>query len=748
MRLILAVLLALPLASAAWAAGPKDGPDDAVLRQAANSLVQVIASGCSGEEPARAGSGFAIGKGGPFVTDLHVVAGCTDYLIRRQNDYAWTATLVRVLKARDLALLKVDPPPTEIPGLQISAATPSHDERLDVIGYPLGLSAYDSAELSVGIATETTPQLQYALDDQASAELQSTGYPAPDTDVVRVNGSLEPGDSGAPVIDWQGNVAAVGDGGLERGTVGIAWATQPQYVKELEDSNDSLSVASLGSASVQFAVAIPQTVVQTAAQTAANTLNCGALSLERRRDVKAGKLIKTTDDPVKLRDLLLNLIGAQVAQFDNDEFTIWTEPKKSGAGIALPKGLSIEAGTDHCTVRTAVPNIDYVIALTPLSPDAASSEWQIEANRQEWLAVHRMLAAANTNQLLLDRKFSVPRRFRNGGIVIRQMLTGQSKDGRPVRVFTNDLSGRGAFVSVSVVNRDAKADPSQMTAAEQSAWAQGLLAVNLTALPPVAEDAAAAAQSSGGTAPENSEMVWPGPRNYPWTRCGDWGLIPVSQPRRLADLPGSANLDAVLRPVAGVSAAAIANDQFDIWVQPLRGAVVLLPHGLTPTADPQACRIAAPNSPISFSLRVVKLTPEASGPDRRREVKAAAQAFLRDLSQAADGRFRPDRAVRFQAKVEPNGLVQGRLLIGGGGQKGAARALIYLVSLRRDFNLTLFAMTDADVKTLDALAPADRMALAQALAAVRLSTLLPPTGFLTATQTTNPGPAAAQSASH
>lgn len=246
MRLILVLLLALPLASVAWAAGPKEGPDDAVLLKAGNSVVQVISSGCSGEEPARAGSGFAIGKGGPFVTDLHVVAGCTDYQIKAENDNTWTATLVRVLKARDLALLKVDPPPTEIPALQISAATPSHDEKLDVIGFPLGLGAYDSAELSVGIATEKTPQLQYALDDQASAELQSTGYPALDTNVVRVNGSLEPGDSGAPVIDWQGNVAAVGDGGLGRGTVGIAWATQPKYVKELEDSNDSLAVASLG----------------------------------------------------------------------------------------------------------------------------------------------------------------------------------------------------------------------------------------------------------------------------------------------------------------------------------------------------------------------------------------------------------------------------------------------------------------------------------------------------------------------
>lgn len=53
-------------------------------------------------------------------------------------------------------------------------------------------------------------------------------------------------------------------------------------------------------------------------------------------------------------------------------------------------------------------------------------------------------------------------------------------------------------------------------------------------------------------------------------------------------------------------------------------------------------------------------------------------------------------------------------------------------ALRREQVLTLFAMTDLDAAGPNSLAPADRAALAQALAAVRLSTLLPPTGFLTA----------------
>ncbi len=747
MRLIPTLLLSLLLVGTARAAGPKDGPDDATLAQAAKSVVQIISSGCSGEDPARAGSGFALGKDGLFVTDLHVVAGCTDYQVgypsrpgRQGNELS--ATLVHVLKARDLALLKVDPPPPEIPGLQLASTPAQVSDKLQVIGYPLGLSVYDNAELSVSIANEDFPELKYSLDDPSRAELQSTGYPDLETDVVRVHGGLEPGDSGAPLIDWQGNVAAIGDGGLERGTVGIGWATQPKYVKELEDSPEKLSsVEAIGTASVDFAVAIPQTQ----SHAAVSTVKCGGLSLVPGRNVQAAKLVKTTDDPVRLRNLVVDLIGVPVEQLDSDKFTIWTEPT-SGAGIALPKELHIQAGSDYCTVHTGAPNIDYLIALTQLPPDAASAEWEIEANRQEWLAVHRASVAANTNQLLDDRKHSVPRRFENGGIIIRKMLTGQSRDGRAVRVFTNDLSGRGAFVSIAVVNRDAKADPGQMSQAEKDAWVRGLLAVNLTALPPVSEDAAAAAQSSAAE-DETSAMVWPGARVYPRVRCGEASLIPLPPPRRLADLAGSADLDAVLRRMADISAAAIANDLFDVWIQPLKGAVVLLPHGLAPAANQQACLAAAPNSPIGFALRVVKLAPEQPGSEPRRRTETAVQSFIRDFLPANGGRYRLQPAARFEGKVEPGGTIDGRLRVGTA--PGGGRGLLYLVQLRRGENLTLFAMTDSDAKEPDALAPADRAALAQALAAVRLSTLLPPSGFLLdARQTDQATPAAAQTAAH
>jgi S1-C subfamily serine protease len=732
MRLILAMLLIW--ATAARAAGPQDGPDGATLIRAAKSVVQVISSGCPGEEGDRAGSGFVLGKGGLIVTDLHVIAGCASYQVKYPRIDELPATVAHVLMARDLALLKVDHPPA-VPGLQLAATPPQVKEELDVIGFPLGLPSYDDASLHVTLATEVTPALRDGLDPQTLDQLKSVGSPTLDTQVVRVDGNLLPGDSGAPLIDYQGNVAGIGDGGLERGTVGIGWATRPQYVDQLLNSDEGPPSAASGIASVAFAATIPS------AGKDDRTVKCGALSLTRRRGTRLATLIKTSDDPIKLGKLLQDLIGSLVEQFDDEHFAIWTEPR-SGAGIAVPRGLKIEAGPEYCTVHTAVPTITYLITLKPLPLNASTPEWELAANRESWLAGHRALNLAEAPIIRPDRKYSTPRRFENGGIVDRFMKTGQGKDGKAVWIYFNDLAGRGVFSSILVVNRDAKAAPEDMTGPEKLAWTLGLLAVNLTALPPLPE-ATTQGQTSATSAAEPADVVLPGARDYPRIPCGEAGLIPLSQPRTLADLAGVAPLPADLQSLVqarvGIGTEQIEDRRFDLWAQPIRGAIVLLPHGLKPAADQTVCRIPSASASVSYAVRVVHVaTPKETGNDQR--------AFLHDLALAAGISPTLDPRSRFHAMIPPNGHIAGVLI--NGTRANGDPALIYVVSLRRDSVLTLFAMTDLDAAPAG-LSPADRAALAQGLAAIRFSTLLPPTGFLTVAQKTNPAnPAAAQSASH
>ena len=157
-----------------------------------------------------------------------------------------------------------------------------------------------------------------------------------------------------------------------------------------------------------------------------------------------------------------------------------------------------------------------------------------------------------------------------------------------------------------------------MTGPEKHAWTLGLLAVNLTALPPLPETTAPG-KASAASAAELTDVVLPGPRDYPQFRCGEAGLIPaLSGGRAARDLAGAASLPADLQSLvqarAGIGTEQIADRRFDLWAQPVKGAIVLLPHGLKPAADETVCRIPSASASVNYVLRVVHVaTPKRPG---------------------------------------------------------------------------------------------------------------------------------------
>jgi S1-C subfamily serine protease len=715
----------LLLARLAHAADPSIGPDGATLAQAAKSVVQVIASGCAGEEPDRAGSGFIIGTDGLIVTDLHVVIGCNTLQAKYQGVDQLPATIARVLKARDLALLKVDHPPAAT-GLQLSADTPQIKEELDVIGFPLGLPAYDNSSLHVSLATETTPELRAALRDQELNQLKSVGFPSLDTQVIRVDGNLLPGHSGAPLINYQGRVAGVGSGGLERGTVGIGWAIRAQYVTELLKSNEGAPAASSGIASVSFATTIPGTGKNE------DAVKCGDLSLVKRRVLPLGALIKSADDPAKLHRLVTDLTSGTIKPLESEPYAIWTEPR-SGAGIALPAGLRVESGPQNCVVHTDATTIDYLISLKPLPFDTNSATWELAANREAWMVGHQALVLSGARELINDAAHSVKPRVENGGIIRRSMATGQVPGRSPVRVFTSTLTGRGAFISIFVVNQAAASGDtaqtavdlgSQMAERERLAWTRGLLAVNFAAFPP--QSVESQQQGSQGEG-QQEDVVLPGARAYPRVRCGDLAFIPLTPSRTLAELAPPdvipADFSALLRSETGLGADQISRSQYDVWVQPTRGATILLPQGAQLMSDSGACHMSAGIPSISYTVRVIRNDPKSDQPEAGSGwVQAETEAFVNDLAKRAGiSAQSKDATQRFGADVTPNGVVSGFLLKSS--RAGGASALLYVFRARRDQVLALFAIVDLNA---DANGPiADRLALAQGLAAIRFSTLTP-----------------------
>lgn len=57
-----------------------------------------------------------------------------------------------------------------------------------------------------------------------NAEVVDRGSPLYNAKVLSIQGEIEPGHSGAPILDSKNRVLAIANGGLKGGTVGICWA--------------------------------------------------------------------------------------------------------------------------------------------------------------------------------------------------------------------------------------------------------------------------------------------------------------------------------------------------------------------------------------------------------------------------------------------------------------------------------------------------------------------------------------------
>jgi hypothetical protein len=371
MRLIRLVAAGILVAVPAMAQDA--GPSAAALAQVAPSVLRVVASGCTGDEAARAGSGFSWPEPGHVVTDLHVVAGCSQISVGYQQIDDRPAHVERVLVAADLALLTVDHPPAA-PALPITAEMPPVGAQIDVFGFALGQPTRDTHPLHLTFANQETPLLSDALPDDLRTEVRRIGFPALDTQVLRLDGNLLPGHSGAPLLDAQGRVVGIGSGGLERGAVGVGWAVRAQYLSKLLTSEDKMPAAG---AMARSAFATPEP----SSGKGDDIIRCGGLTLIRRRIAPLGDIAASADDPAMLQRLA-EAAGVPLERLAANRFGIWTEPA-SAAGVVLPIKLPIQAGADMCVIPSFVPSVRYLVRVVPLAGAIADPGWAQRVRAEE-----------------------------------------------------------------------------------------------------------------------------------------------------------------------------------------------------------------------------------------------------------------------------------------------------------------------------------------------------------------------------
>ncbi len=137
--------------------------------------------------PASSGSGFFVSTQGHVITNHHVVAGCqTVEAVRSGNKY--DAQIVAKDNINDLALIKIDKK-IDNP-LSVSQMNPELLQDIYVAGYPFGKALGDSIKVTKGIVSSLS-----GLNNNYSN--------------IQIDAAIQPGNSGGPILDANGNVVGV-----------------------------------------------------------------------------------------------------------------------------------------------------------------------------------------------------------------------------------------------------------------------------------------------------------------------------------------------------------------------------------------------------------------------------------------------------------------------------------------------------------------------------------------------------------
>ncbi|HLG09293.1 MAG TPA: trypsin-like peptidase domain-containing protein [Gaiellaceae bacterium] len=161
------------------------------------SVVEIAATAGSpslGEAPTRAqGSGFVYDRNGHIVTNQHVVAGATSISVSFWNGSAFTAELVGTDPSTDLAVLRVDAPPSLLEPLPLGDSSKvAVGDGVIAMGSPFGLEGTVTSGIVSALHRQMTAPNNFTI-----------------TDTIQTDAAINHGSSGGPLLDLRGRVIGV-----------------------------------------------------------------------------------------------------------------------------------------------------------------------------------------------------------------------------------------------------------------------------------------------------------------------------------------------------------------------------------------------------------------------------------------------------------------------------------------------------------------------------------------------------------
>lgn len=469
---------------------PLPEPTPQQVRNATREVGQVLADGCS-DGGVRTGTAFVWPDGAHVVTARHVVAGCSRVSVRFAGRAPLDARPERELVAQDLLLLRLAQD-SGLQPLRVETALPPVHARVAAVGYALGAPTAADKLLTVD-ATNVEPgaQLKDLLPAHIRQQIQANGPWALDTGILRLDGNLVSGLSGAPLLGPGGAVVAVGAGGLQDGAGGIVWAVRARYLPLLRAAPPVATAVLARSTRFAFADQAPQARL--------TQVSCGSFTLTRSRTVPLSVLQRDTDDPRGLAQVLASA-GPSLRADGADRFDVWVD-LASGAAIALPERTALQPAPLGC-LATVSPTVGVGI-VTHRAQTGTPAAQQAEI-QQVSLAFENSL-----NQLLPglvpDPAFTyrLPLQRADGFIVNRKGAARQLPMGPNLvqtdYVFLTHMTRGATYVGVSgvLMNQPLRIDEAMVCGRGQALpacaafhatladWARAAVGVFLSTIPPI-----------------------------------------------------------------------------------------------------------------------------------------------------------------------------------------------------------------------------------------------------------------------
>lgn len=413
------------------------------------AILRVVADDCAGEPKRRVGTGFVWRSSAELVTTLHVVGGCGSVTAYSERDKViYPVTITRVLPRADLVLMSIGNN-ASFPFLLSLPTRPDVAENLIAWGYGEGIQSMRRFTMRV---TAAGPTLRENTSPAAHDSFVRAGTPSLDMEVIPIEDAIAPGLSGAPMLDANGRVRAIADGGVAHGITRVAWGIPVKYLAELADSrepaagyvsvNAHLSAAEESRAAVYAADYVPPD---------APTIKCGSAHLRKMRTMQVWDVVSAVDVPRRatatlnwLKSLDAALAKASPYYVNRYRVDVW-EDLKSGAAVAVPAGREFRSEGSFCVTVDHGYSMVVQVVQVPSSTDPDTVAARFERLVMEQYPVKWAL------------EDDQPKFFRPDGMVLKQKTFQSSEHSdsrfeRRVGTLIETLAIRsGTFLGVAAV---------------------------------------------------------------------------------------------------------------------------------------------------------------------------------------------------------------------------------------------------------------------------------------------------------